>query len=274
MSRDNKILKRHGMKYKHALIIGALFTLIVSCSPKYIQIFSTKATNTQLQDNNWVYENDTVKVTYSFWANKGVMSFAVYNKLDKPIYIDWKNSSFIYNSNKLNYWIDEQKSSLASYYGGYYYKGPLIKPGFTLNEGIQTSAATTIKPERITFLPPKSNYYRTQFYLLPVAYYKIDPKTADKILVDRVDNPNKKTTVYELNFDNINTPLKFRNFMAFSFSENSQSFFFIDNEFFLTSVKEMNAKQFTSKQSNDGTLFYININSENSIPYRKKYSKK
>lgn len=262
------------MKYKHTLIIVALILLIVSCTPKYIQVFTTKTINTQLQNNKWVYENDTIKVTYSFWANKGVMSFGVYNKLDKPIYIDWKNSSFIYNSNKLNYWIEEQKSSLASYYGGYYYNGPLLKPGFAINEGIQYTSATTIKPERVTFLPPKSNYYRTQFYLLPIAYYKFNPKTVNKISVDRADNSNKKTNIYEINFDNNNSPLKFRNFMAFSFSENSQSFFFIDNEFYLTSVKEMDIKQLTSNSSNKGTLFYINISSENSVSNRKKYSKK
>jgi hypothetical protein len=144
-----------------------------------------------LQNNNWVYENDSIKVTYSFWANKGVMSFEVYNKLDKPIYIDWKNSSFIYNGNKLNYWVDEQKSSFASYYGGYYYNGPSIRSSSSI--GIQTTSGSTVKPERITFLPPKSNFDRTQFYLLPIAYYNINPKKVNKISIDRIDNLSMET---------------------------------------------------------------------------------
>jgi hypothetical protein len=80
-----------------SFIIGII--LLSSCS-KYIQVFETSSTNTVSENENWVFETDTVKVTYEFWMNKGVMAFTVFNKLDIPIYIDWKNSSFIYNSEK------------------------------------------------------------------------------------------------------------------------------------------------------------------------------
>ena len=260
-------------------------TLIViifsSCSKEFIQIFDTATTNTKSSDGFWVFETDTIKVTYEFWASKGVMSFSVYNKLDKPIYIDWKNCSFIYNSNKLNYWVDEQQSALVSYYGGYFYNGPLIKPGYTVNEGVQASASTTIKPERITFIPPKSFYYRSQFYLMPVDYYKLDVMTATKTIVPRNDKPKKMTTVYEQKFDFSNSPLKFRNYLAFSFTENATNFIYIDNEFYLTSVKEMDYRHFLGKLVTDKegqsvyekpskkkTSFYIKIAPANTVAYR------
>ena len=53
-----------------------------------------------------------------------------------PLYIDWKKSSFIDNSNKRNYWIDEEKTDAKVYYGSYYYKGAPIKPGTIVNEGV------------------------------------------------------------------------------------------------------------------------------------------
>jgi hypothetical protein len=264
-------------KLFYLILTLALFS---SCSKEFIQIFDTATTNTNSADGFWVLETDSIKVTYDFWTTKGVMSFSVYNKLDKPIYIDWKNCSFIYNSNKLNYWADEQKSTLASYYGGYYYSGPLIKPGVTITEGVQASASVTVKSERITFIPPKSFYYRSQFYLMPVEYYKMDAKTATKTIVPRNDKPNKKTTVYEKNFDYTTTPLKFRNYLAFSFTENSTDFFFVDNEFYLTSVKEMDYRHcrgttITDKKGNidyskpfkKKTSFYIKIDPSNSIDY-------
>jgi hypothetical protein len=91
------------------------------------------------------------------------MSFYFYNKLNKPIYIDWKNSSFIYNGNKLDYWIDETVTNSASYYGAYYYKGEPIRPGLTASQGIALNNSKTFKPERITFIPPKANINRSQF---------------------------------------------------------------------------------------------------------------
>jgi len=261
----------------------ALFALS-SCSKHYIQIFDTSTTNTSESSGYYVFETDSVKITYDFWESKGAMSFSVFNKLDKPIYIDWKNSSFIHNSNKLNYWIDEQQSTLVSYYGNYFYNGPLIKPGYTLNSGVQASSSRSIKPERVTFIPPKSNYSRVQFHLFPVDYFNMDPKKITKTIVPRDDNPKKKTIVYQQSFDFATTPLHFRNFLAFSFAENSSNFFYIDNEFYLKSVKEMDFRHFHGKLTKgpDGnvdyekkekkkTSFYIQLATPNSIDYRTQF---
>lgn len=264
LKQDNNKQNKHMKKLFFLIFTVILFS---SCSKSFIQIFDTATTNAKSSEGFWVFETDTIKVTYEFWASKGVMSFSVFNKIDKPIYIDWKNCSFIYNSNKLNYWVDEQQSALLSYYGGYYYNGPLIKPGYSINEGVQASASTTVKPERITFIPPKSFYYRSQFYLMPVDYFKIDRKKAIKSVVARNDKPKKQTTVYEMNFDNSTTPLKFRNYLAFSFTENATNFYFIDNEFYLTSLKEMDYRHYRGK-----ILTSKEVNREYEKPFKKKSS--
>lgn len=254
-----------------------LFCLLTSCSKSFIQVFDTASTNTQLKGDYFIYETDTVKITYAFWASKGVMSIGVFNKLDKPLYIDWKNSSFIYNDSKFNYWIEETKTNTDSYYGGYFYKGPLIKPGLTINEGLQSSTSISVKPERITFIPPKSNYYRSQFYLLPIGYYKIN-LNAKKTTVPRNDNPKKKTNIYSEEFSLENTPLKFRNYLAFTFTENSPQFFFIDNNFYLNAVREMDYRHYLGKDNGNYnyekpfkkmTSFYITISSDQEVGYRK-----
>ncbi len=269
------------MTIKKILFIFLLPIILSGCK-SYIQIFDTATTNTEVIDNFFVFETDSIKITYSFWAANGVMTFAVYNKLEKPIYIDWKNSSFIYNDNKLNYWIDEIQTNMASYYGGYYYNGPLLRPGVTSNEGIQTMASASFKPERVTFIPPKSNYYRSQFYLLPGNYYSMD-FNCQKIKLPRNDNPKKTTIVYNEDFTMTNSPLRFRNYLAFSFIENATQFFFVDNGFYLSSAKEMDFRHHRGqyivqegaetyqKPYKKPTSFYINIPAERSIEYRKKY---
>ena len=116
---------------------------------------------------------------------------------------------------------------------------------------------------------------------MPVDYYKINAKTATKTVVPRNDTPKKNTTVYEQSFDYISTPLKFRNYIAFSFTENSNIFFFIDNEFYLTSVKEMDYRHYQGKVTTDKegksvyskpfkkkSSFYIKIDPTNSVGFR------
>lgn len=100
-----------------------------------------------------------------------------------------KNASFIYNSDKLDYWIDELQSKGESYYGGYYYNGPALMPGLSVKKGVSASTSKTIKPERVTFIPPKSKSYRYQFYLMPVNYYKMDSKKTIETTVPRNHKP-------------------------------------------------------------------------------------
>lgn len=249
---------------RKTLVLVTCSLLAFSCAK--IQVYDTLTNNLKLTDEYWIFENDSVKLTYEFWANKGIMSFSIYNKVDKPIYIDWKNSSFIYNSNKLNYWVDEEFSALQSYYGGYYYKGPLLKPGYSASVGVQNSSSKTIKPERITFIPPKSYYYRSQFYLVSSDYYEIDSKTATTKNIEG-EKSRKSNSYYEANFDYQNSPLKFRNYIAFSFSETSQSFFFVDNEFYVKSIKQMNKKTFQGK-----IVSAEDYNTQYKFPFRKSTS--
>jgi len=254
------------MKSKIFFSTSLLIVIILSsCSKSYVQVFDTATTNTQVKDDCFIYETDSLKITYSFWASKGVMSFAVYNKLDKPLYIDWKNSSFICNDNKFNYWIDEMKTNSTSYYGGYSYNGPLLRPGSTISETIQNSSSSSIKPEKVVNIPPKSNCYGAQqFYLLPIQYYPLN-SDCKKDVVLRNDNLKTKTTVSSQEFSISNTPLRFRNYLAFSYTENTQQYFFIDNEFYLTHVKSMEPKHFYGKS--------IGVGKNGNKLYRSEYTK-
>lgn len=216
--------------------------LIFGCK-SYVQVFKTNSSIETDTDGFYVYENDSLKITYSLWKAKGLMTFSIYNKLDRPLYIDWKKSSYIDNSVKLNYWVDEEKTKSLSRYGSYYYDGPLLKSGSAVSTTSGESTSLTIKVERITFIPPLSKYYRSQFYILPVSFFKLNTKTEfDE--VPRKDKPKKKTKVYKASFTKKNSPLVFRNFLTFSSSEDFKSEFYVDNEFYIQQVLEMDRRHF------------------------------
>ena len=225
---------------KNFTLISLLLISLTGCT-KYVQVFDTASTNTQLNNSYFVYETDTLLIKYYFWAKNGILAFSVFNKLDKPIYIDWKNSSFVYNDAKLDYWNDNETYYTVGIYKSLAYQGNLILPDFSTSEGVSVSTTQKVKPERVTFIPPKSNYYKSSFNILPLHYVMVNYKDS---AVQRNDNLKKKTILHIKRFFNNSSPIRFRNFLALSLSENFQNVFYVDNEFYVSSITEMDDRHF------------------------------
>jgi hypothetical protein len=237
------------MKFRFLFPIIFIF-LFSSCTPKYYQLYKTQSVNIPNNERSYKFENDSIEINYSFWADKGIMSFSVFNKTSKPIYIDWKKSNFISNTNKFNYWDDETKTKgIAASFGqnrGYFYKGPLLIPYLSIYESASASltsiSSTTIKPERISFIPPKSITYKSPYFLTNSNYP--DKNNFESRKESRFDNPKKKTTIFYKTFTKENSPLIFRNFLTFSFSEDFKDEFYVDNEFFVNEVDMIDKRHF------------------------------
>lgn len=221
------------------VLLIAIFALcLTACQHDYMQIIETKAVNAKLDNDYYVYENEALKVTYRFWHDQGLMSFTIYNKLDAPLYIDWSRSSLIHNGSKLNYWVSENKKDASTYYGKYFYNGPVMAPGYNVSEeiGVANSSAYNNK-EKITFIPPKSNYYRSQFRFMSEEFIPLDKTKYEMVACN--EDEKKKTKVYSAEYDKTNTPLSLRNYISVSKSGNFNDEFFIDNEFYVSSVQAM-----------------------------------
>lgn len=55
------------------------------------------------ETGNFTAENDTVKIIYSFFGRNAPVTIDVYNKLNEPLYIDWKRSALIVNDRPVSY---------------------------------------------------------------------------------------------------------------------------------------------------------------------------
>ena len=249
--------------YIHQIVLIALPFLLISCNKEYVQILRTKSVGLNESKQGWFFENDSIKITYNFNARGGVMSFKLFNKLDKPIYLDWKNSSFIYNGEKNNFWIEESNtvgSSVQSSQVGRNAFNSFDRNLYGLSFGLLSQK--TVKAERITFIPPKSGissniaYY--QFRLTKTdSHYRVDPSKATKISVkDLTKKKERFRTGYMYTYNESNSIISFRNYLALSFAENSSQFNFIDNKFYVSSLAEVDYRC-VKKDLEDGKLFYI-----------------
>jgi hypothetical protein len=266
----------------------AIITLIYlsSCSKKYIQVFETASTNTKNIDSTWYFENDTIKISYQFWAEKGVLSFSIFNKLNKPIYVDWKKSAFIFNGNKINYWDNIEKTSFKSNGYSYYYTGPNIRPGqYNMVTNTTYGNVVTTKPEQTTFIPPMSQYTRSQFFIMPITYFKMKNLDYKRYNVSDPNNNKNKYVIYQMDYNSSNTPLSFRNYLSFSTDENISYSLTIDNQFYISKIMEMRYKYFMGKQKYTdkgnieyqfpyckNTSFYIKVASDYSMEVQTYYN--
>lgn len=71
----------------------------------------------------------------------------------------------------------------------------------------------------------------------------MDTKTQYKE-VPRQDKPKKKTKIYEKLYSKETSPLIFRNYLTFSFSENFEDEFYVGNEFYVSEVNKMDVRHF------------------------------
>lgn len=167
------------------------------------------------QEGAFTYENDTLKVTYSFWAERGVLSYEVMNKSNKPLYIDWKKSSFIVNDLKLDCFQEDVLVYESPQYQEYLYLDQIQNNP----SGQNYPVFNVYKQERITFIPPQSKYARYQFHISP----------------DRIKQADQDSGQFEA----ATSPVRFRNYLTYSQSEQFSEAKAVDNSFYISKFKNM-----------------------------------
>ena len=209
---------------KKLIPIIFIFFVITSCS--YYKVATISSDKIKQVNNGIVFENDSIKVTYNFWAKNGAMYFDIYNKLNVPIYFDWKKSAFIPNDKMMSYWQDETNTVGTSSSSAYYLYGGAVGAS-------SKSKSKSIRQERVGVVPPRSLITSNKYTLVPL-----------------------KTELQVQSFNISNTPLRFRNFLAVSTSEQfDKDVFYIDNDFFVSSVRKVKKNKINTVQSNGS--FYV-----------------
>lgn len=224
-------------------VICFLCLFLFSCA-KSTYIYETQKESPELLKNEQdflFFENDTLKIVYTFWENRGVLAFSIYNKLQQPLYVNWKRSSFIINSKKLDYWQEEYITERVT-------KGKQSGSSVAVSSpigylmGLSGSSSTyvtnesTIIPERVTFIAPQSFIYKSKFNLIPIEKVNIKKRWE----TGTIPRLNKKPVKGQyVTFDKNNTPINFRNFFTISTSEDFSTESYISHEFYVTRITKL-----------------------------------
>ncbi len=198
------------MSFKFPLFISLIACLTISCSSLRYQVSSLNSADV---NQNFVYENDDLKLSYNFWENHGQLSFTIINKTEGPIFIDWEHSNFIFNGYSYDYFQNEKtiKSS------GIYQSVSIF--GYT-QSGVLGSASAGKSSSNSVVTTEKAS-----IQIPPGAYTKSEPIN--------LAFPWIKTKKDTLAYSADNTPLNIRAYLAYSKSKELTELQYVDNTFWV-----------------------------------------
>ncbi|WP_338872699.1 hypothetical protein WBJ53_28630 [Spirosoma sp. SC4-14] len=224
-------------------LLGVSFLLLTSCT-RNVQVVTLRGNNVKPTDTGLILDNDTLTLRYTFTSERGRIHFSITNKLNQPLYVDWKRSSLIVGQDKVDYWRDVSGIELTSYnsrYGRY---------------SIGRAVGTVSKDEQVTFIPPKTKIDKQQFVVLPTGNLHLSG-TPEVIQEKPKWNPERKkpVNIHTFMYGDEKSPLSFRNYITLSTDKDFKTEFHIDTQFWASDVKVMPYNQLISGpvQLSDGS---------------------
>ena len=188
--------------------------VITSCSRYQLNVISSTNGTKNQQTGDFEFENDSVKIAYSFYGPDAPVTVNVQNKLDKPLYIDWQRSALVIDGNAISYAGDKVavNGSVDAQTDSYHFNNSkaFSNPSYTTG----SINATASLPKTTTFLPPHSQSSNTSVRLTK-GFLNIPDSAFHKVRMvytyqDTVDLKKIKAA----NFTGESSPLKFKSYLT------------------------------------------------------------
>lgn len=224
LMRSRKIMGFRGS----LLLTGLIFFLLSGCSRyQYIAVTGDAHQN---KAKNFVVENDTAKIVYSFQGFNFPVTVEVYNKLNKPLYVDWTKSALIIDGQTLSYW--QNKAQLSGTTEGYSTK---LWGGVSYFWG--NINGTISKHEKVSFIPPGSYKKTTRFYLRSRFF---STKNSESVKKESFTSSTGESYGWRMKytFNKENAPLKFKSYITLSTDKDLATEFHLISSFWVDNITQ------------------------------------
>lgn len=203
----------------------ALFVVVLFSSCITYQHVSLSGNVGQNEQAEFVEENDSIKMVYSFNGHSGPITMEITNKLNKPLYVDWRKSALIINGQSFTLWKDE--ASLSANVSSY--------SALQDDQTIQTSGnmqGSIAKNDKVSFIPPQAKIV-VHSYILFDGLFMTPDQQGEKLIFFTALDERRKAMKYT--FSRENSPFTFRIYLSMSMNDDFKSPFHLDNTFWVSS---------------------------------------
>jgi hypothetical protein len=210
---------------------------------QYTTVSSNMISNEQKE---FVHENDSLIVKYNFSGNNCPVRISIENKLATPLFVDWKRSALIVNDLSQSYSTD---NAVIDAYG----TGITFLWGESGSSQFINVQGTITKSESTGFIPPHAKIQSDAVYASD-NYKKLKGKKSKTI---RVYSSDSFTLARHYEFNEANSPARFRSYLTLSTDPNFSSLIIYDDSFWVTEIvqTDLRPKMFY-KDSNEGNKYH------------------
>ena len=223
---------------KKLFLMAAVAALMCSCATPsmFYQLYKVYTDGLEQKNNQLTFENEHCVVSYDLWSQQGDMSFVLYNKTDKNMYVVMPQSFFIQNGMAYDYYTNSVNTSRrVAQVGGSAtvansYASAMGSSLFgsgksaTVAQSVTAENTTTTKEMAVVCIPPRAKKYFKGFALVETAH-----KDCDNYVLNY---PKKASDIITYSKDD--SPWKFRNRIAYTFDPDSKNCKYIENELWVS----------------------------------------
>lgn len=250
---------------KSSLIAVALAAAtLTSCSQLYYQVYEVQGENLTQKDNSLVFENEDCRVYYNLWSNGGDVSFVFENKTDRDIFVNMGQTFFIVNGLAYDYYQDRTYGKVSGtqylvesqsfgadlnahgYWGAQtYYENANQKASAERSKKAVSSVSSVSMREKEIVCIPAHSYKR-------LCRCSVNPKTTFTCDATE-DYPSQQASIGTYTKDN--TPLDFKNRIAYGFDKEAVAEKHIENCFWLSSITNYSQRGATEEVKKESTCY-------------------
>jgi hypothetical protein len=211
------------------LILSLLIIFLFgSCSSyEYLTLNSPQIPKNNKKEFSW--ENDTMKLVYNFHGEGGPMSVTIYNKTEKPLFVNWKKSALIRDGH-----------STSLFNSSVQVTGEIATSGVPLRSRVATASYSSLSasfdlPQGVELIPPASDIKKSLLAVQDAAVlYSLKEDTA---------RSEKLTDAYgvvakfrRFSFEEAQSPFQFRSYLTFVLGNDNSPEFSIQHSFYAKEI--------------------------------------
>ncbi|MDR2950880.1 MAG: hypothetical protein LBV71_16960 [Prevotella sp.] len=235
------------------LVIAMLFP---ACSSTFF--YSTLNTPNEyvekVDNGDFLLETDSLWIAYCFKGGGGPVQITVFNKSDKPLYVDWKRSALIIDNVAMTY--AGEKIDYSGDWDTFYSNQTYSWGGFD---------SQAVLPKGVSFVPPQTMISETPLSLNP-NFEHINNKSYRDSRIGNTQNIAVK--VKRLDFEQGNSPLAFKSYLTVYFQSDRPLVY--EQDFYLETLLKTNAikpLELAGGMAERGDFFYVEKPANNTALY-------
>jgi hypothetical protein len=232
------------------LFLCAVPLLLAACAAPRLQVVTLRSNQIPVKEKAFVLETDTMRLAYDFYSPNGSVRFIIRNKLNRPLYIDWGKSAFIQGTDRVPYWEDAVEFNTR-------FRSTGIDWTSWLSTNRGSVQGTMRREDRISFIPPGTEIRQVKFIAKPGDQLRFKPTLTPETESVRVRTQTGReidSPLLRYRFEESSSPLVFRNYLTFSTDERFTNEFYVDSQFYVTEVEEVDGRALFGMDYTPGML--------------------